>query len=159
MNDKNFITTLFMSVAGIIFLIIALFPIVFNIVKWIQNNNIKNNGVPITATIIWGSIIDNDRYYENGYGFSLSSLSRTYRIEYTVNDKEYSEYVELTEKSYKEGDTITMYCLLDNPNKIYIPLENKVRILSIFIVCPIFSMLGINCIKIYNIFTYKKSYN
>ena len=154
MNGKSFITTLFMSIAGLAFIAIAFAPIVLNVVKWIENTNIKNNGEQINATITYRSIIDNE-YNRHDEGFS--DMSRTYFIEYEVNGKKYMESIDSTEKNHKVGETITIYCLLDNPEKIYAPLENKGRILSIFIVFPIFSMLGYACIRNYNIFTYKKS--
>lgn len=147
MNSKSFMTTLFMSLAGLAFIIIAFIPIIFNIYKWFENANIENNGKQINATITSRSIMDIDD----------DELSRTYSIEYVVNDKKYSESIVLTEKNLKEGDTITMYYLLDNPEKIYVPLEDKGHILSIFIAFPIFSFLGYLCIKRYNIFTYNKT--
>ena len=84
-------------------------------------------------------------------------MSRTYYIEYMVNGMKYYKSIESTEKNHKEGENIIIYCLLDNPEKIYTPLEDKGRLLSIFIVTPIFSLLGFKCMNNYNIFTYRKS--
>ena len=146
MNIKDFITTLFMFIAGLFFIAVAFTPIVLNIVDWIDNNNIKNNGEQITATITFRDIISYSPRQNNNF----SNLTRTYFIEYYVNGEKYFKSIESTERNHNEGETITIYCLLDNPEKIYVPLEDNVRILSILIVFPIFSMLGYTCVKYFH---------
>jgi hypothetical protein len=155
MERKTFATTLFMSIVGFIFIIMAIGILVFNIFKFFENKYIQNHGLPITATIIYKSIDDYDRSYTyRTRNDGLSTIS--YIIEYNVNGVDYSYSCESTIRSYREDDTITIYCLANNPEKVVVPLEKGNGILQTIIVCPIFLLLGIPCIKFYNVFTYKR---
>lgn len=151
--EEGFCVRLFMSVIGCIFISFAFVTIFINIQKNVQNNNIKNKGIPVTATITFASIISSDDTYYTPFrrGSRNGDLTRTYWIEYTVNGKKYTYSCESTLKFYNEGNTITIYCLLDNPNKVFVPLENGVGRLQIIIICPICIIIGGIFIKKYNV--------
>ncbi len=146
MNKYGFLTNLFMSLSGVVFIIISVFLFIFTIKTNIDYDNIEKHGTEIKAKIIEKSI------YKNG-------KSIYYEIEYTINGKTIQEKVEATSRKYNNGDTITIYYLEKSINKVSIPIEKNVIqnqsraiiIMSIFLV-----NLGYICIKKFNIFKYKK---
>lgn len=156
MGRKTFATTLFMSIVGIIFITMAIGILLFNIFKFFENKYIQNHGIPITATIVYKSIDDYDSSYTSRRNRNEGFSTISYSIKYNVNGVDYSYSCESTNRSYREDDTITIYYLANNPEKVVVPLEKGNGILQTIIVCPIFLLLGIPCIKFYNVFTYKR---
>lgn len=146
MNKHGFFTTLFMSVAGVAFILGGIVLIFMGIKVVMDDIDVKNNGIVIEALITYRSKYSSDEF-------------TYYKIEYTVNEEKYTESFESLSTLYKEGDIINIYCLKNNPKKIYVPLESSnkgMQILSSMVGAIILIVLGRLCIKYYNIFKYKR---
>ena len=108
MKGKSFVTTLFMFVVGTMFIIIVLVADFILLKSYIEKTYIKNNGVQVEAKV-------------------SSKFHYDYEIEYEVNGQNYSYRFEANKKDYNENDIMPIYCLLDNPKKVSIDIEKRVR--------------------------------
>lgn len=157
MGDKSFGMTLFMWIAGIAFIIVSIILIFFPISNFIEKLNIKNNGIEIAATITDKSYTY-ERYtnYEN-FRVIKSSTAR-YCVEYIVNNETYSYRFSSKLISYDTGDIVSVYCLENNPTEVYSAIERHYIVEGIVgtLICFV---IGILCLKKYNIFEYKSEIN
>lgn len=146
MEKHGFLTVLFMSIAGVLFMIVAIFLIVIGIKIFADYIDIINKGIEIEATIM-----DRDLYG--------SENSATYHIKYMVSGEQHTQSFKSSTKTYRQGDTITIYVLENNPEKIVIPIESNnplSQTMYSIIGASILMVLGRLCIKNYNVFQYKK---
>ena len=152
MRRESFIVTLFMFIAGIAFIIIGFNILVKNITTFMENSNLKKYGEQVSASITYRS--KRDTSSKNSSHFEIS---KHYIIEYVIDGKKYSKQLTSTEKKHEIGDTITIYCMRDNPEKIYAPMENLYRVLTVLVVFPGLTIVGLFSIIKYNIFTYGRT--
>lgn len=158
MEEHSLGETLFMSIAGIIFIIGSIICIYAGIKIIIEENFIKANGIEVEAIITYKSVYQKKRAKESMHQDNYAH----YSIQYEVNGKKYTDYFRSTSYQYYKGDVIKIYCLENNPEKIYNHLEKGEKITQV-IMCIIIAItlikLGNTCIKEYNIFKYRRSIN
>lgn len=146
MEENSFVTTLFMFIVGIGFIIFSLIIVSFCLIIPVEKAYIKNKGIQIEAKVIsksWDYLDEHPHY--------------NYRIEYVVFNQTYSYYFESNKNDYNENDIITIYCLYNNPEKVSVAIEkNNVEFLNYFFAVNILLFLGIMSVKNYNIFKYKR---
>lgn len=106
-------------IVGILLIISAIGAIAVFIFKEYENNNIKNNGIQVNATIY--EISSKTKRTRS----TVINNQKVYSIKYVINNETHYKSVSSSKKDLQKGDTIIIYCLPNEPTKVYVPIESN----------------------------------
>lgn len=151
-HEHGFFAYLFMTISGIALIIIGILPIIISINSAIEKAYKEKNEKLVEVTVISKEVDESGIW---------NSYKVTYVVTYTINNKEYVKELGLDKISYaNKGDKVTL-AYTNNPEKLMIPYTEGAAIIALAylpVTLPFF-IIGVLCIKRYNVFKYKKTIN
>ena len=147
--EHGFFTHLFMTIAGVILILIAIYPIIFVSYKFFFQKNVRKDSKKVEVVVL-ETIIDDSKIFGDDV---------IYKIYYKIDGKEYIKETTPNKIGFaSKGDVLVLEYV--NPEKVFKTYENEYEysfkdIAKLFITFPI-ALLGYYCIKVYNVFKYEK---